>query len=329
MTNLPLPLYALVTQEEKRSTKDGRFFWQMSVKTEIGIIKAVMWNASSNVEDDPKFPHKGDVLEITGFEDQVAERGSIVIKGFYKIDKKELPDSAKSILEIDKASKKDLESAWSLIADSSFWNDKKHHDFMMTCLNSVDKVKLMESPAATNVHHAYNGGLIVHTAEVLSLCKGIVEVCDSKYGFMNADSLYCGAILHDIGKVETYRINEVGVAESVSNEKTIGHLFYGMYMVQSVFEKNDCGVSKRWIDEVLHLIASHHGLPEWGSVKVIQSVEAGILSRMDYISSRNGMVEKILKDSIKSGQPLQDNFQIYGDPYFRSIGMDDYVKDKR
>jgi 23S rRNA maturation-related 3'-5' exoribonuclease YhaM len=89
--------------------------------------------------------------------------------------------------------------------------------------------------------------------------------------------------------------------------------------------QGDSFVTQYWVDEVLHLIASHHGLPEYGSVKPVQSIEAGILSRADYISSRNGMIETVLKDSIKSQQPLQESFRVYGDSYFASSGMKKYV----
>jgi len=132
-----------------------------------------------------------------------------------------------------------------------------------------------------------------------------------------------------MGKVVTYSMNSIGVAESMPTERTIGHLFYGMNLVQSVFDGGDVDVSKDFVDEVLHMIASHHGSIEWGSLKVVQSIEAGILSRMDYVSSRNGMLEKVLNETVKSGGSLQDNFRIYGDEYFHSTGMKQFVVDAK
>lgn len=318
--SLPVPLYGFTIEQEKRKTKKGdRFFWQITLKTVVGNIKCFMWNAGPNAETDPAFPHTGDIIEVTDFEDQIAERGTVIISSFRRMTSEELPDDAKSIMEFPRASDEDIKWAMSLIVDNSFWDDKAHHRLVAACLKALDRDKLRACPAATHVHHQYHGGLLVHTAEVLELARSVAETCCRRYPFINKDVIYAGAILHDIGKVETYSISEFGVAESLTTEKTIGHLFYGMYLVQKV--GNEIGADKSFVDEVLHCIASHHGLPEWGSLKVVQSIEAGILSRVDYISSRNGMVESVLKEAVKSNQPPKDSFQIYGDPYFYTKGM--------
>lgn len=327
MTQLPVPIYALVIEQEKRTTKNGDYFWQNALKTCVGNIKSLMWNAPSNAEESPLFPHTGDIIEITGYDDQFAERGSIVIRGFHRLTKETLPQEEHSILEFEKASDEEMRSALNLISDSSFWDDEKHHKFTMQCLSTFDVEKLRACPAAGKVHHNYGGGLIVHTSEVLDLCRAIADA-SKRYSFINRDALFSGAILHDLGKVETYYLNDMGIAETLPTERSIGHLFYGMELVSQEKKKlqGDSFVTQDWVNEVLHLIASHHGLPEWGSVKTVQSVEAGILSRADYISSRNGMIETNLKEAIKAKQPLQDSFRIYGDSYFASIGMKEYVE---
>lgn len=331
--SLPVPLYGLAIEEEKRKTKKGdRFFWQVTLKTVVGNVKGFMWNAGPDASSDPKFIHAGDIVEVTDYQDQMEDRGTIVINAFRRMTKEDLPTNAKQIVEFDKASDEDIKWSLGLIGDSSFWTDKRHHSYVTACLRRLDKEKLRACPAATHVHHQYHGGLLVHTAEVLELCKVIAESCVRRYPFISKDVIYASAILHDIGKVETYSVNDFGVAKSLATEKIIGHLFYGMSLADSVardnFEDgNSLGLSQDFINEVLHCIASHHGLVEWGSLKVVQSLEAGILSRADYISSRNGMVESTLKDAIKSGQPLQDTFSIYGDPYFASTGMRGYAKE--
>jgi hypothetical protein len=266
----------------------------------------------------------GEIIEATDFEDQTDERGSIVLKTFKRYAKDELPDDQKGILEFEKASEEDLKWALDLIGDNSFWDDKTHHKFTMSCLSTIPAEQLRACPAASHIHHAYCGGLLIHLAEVLELCRASAETCTRRYPFINKDVLYSSAILHDVGKTRTYYINDIGVAKKLVTERTIGHLFYGMHLVESTAEKMK---KPNWpfVNEVLHCIASHHGLPEYGSIKIVQSLEAGILSRVDYISSRNGMVEHVLDNAVKSGQPLQESFQIYGDGYFRSVGMQKYI----
>lgn len=334
---LTIPFYALVIEEEKRKTKKGdRYFWQNTLKTPCGLIKSFMWNAPEDAEKSSIFPHEGDIIEVVAFEDQIAERGSVVLtpNGFTRITRSELPAEFQSIVDFDKATEEQMDHALSVLGDNSFWDNPNHHKFVWECLDRFDREKLLACPAATHVHHSYQGGLIVHTAEVLELCRAIAESSlRQQYKFINKDVLYAGAILHDIGKVETYYINDMGIAKQTNAERTIGHLFYGMHIAQSVaennFVNNDPLQLGGWdfVNEVIHLIASHHGQPEFGSIKPCLSIEAGILSRIDYISSRNGMVESVLKDAIDSGLPLQQDFKVYGDPYFSSIGMKQYVKE--
>lgn len=334
---LPIPFYALVAEQELRRTKKGdRFFWQNSLKTTSGLIKAFMWNAPEDAAESFAFPHEGDIIEVVGFEDQVAERGSVVISpsGFSRITKADVPEDQREILEFEKASDQQMDYALSVLRDDSFWEDSSHYKFVQACLDRFDQGKLMACPAATHVHHSYQGGLMVHTAEVLELCRAVAESSlKQNYNFINRDVLYAGAILHDIGKVETYYINDMGIAKQTGAEKTIGHLFYGMQLAHKVAESNfedqdPLGLgSWDFVNEVIHLIASHHGQPEFGSIKPCLSVESGILSRIDYISSRNGMVESVLKEAVGSGLPLQNEFKIYGDFYFASMGMRRYIKE--
>jgi 3'-5' exoribonuclease len=321
---LPKPLYAFVVEEKARPTRQGRWFHQANLRTNHGTIKANMWNAHQESEKDTKFPHVGDIIEVSDFVDQLETHQSIVINVFKRITKDQLPQNEKSICEFPQADPNELKEALEILSDKSIWSDPKYYKFIMACLSKLDKETLKICPAAMQIHHAYAGGLLVHTAEVLKMCQGIMESTPKRYGFINTDVLYAAAILHDIGKVRTYHINELGIAEISLTERIIGHIYYGMELAAEAGK--ECDIEPEFVNEVVHCVAAHHGTVMWGSIKEVQSVEAGILSRADYISSRNGMVEARLQENVKSGQPLQENFSIYNDPYFASIGMKRYVQ---
>ena len=131
-----------------------------------------------------------------------------------------------------------------------------------------------------------------------------------------------------MGKARTYIFNEVGTAESLINERIIGHMHYGMDLVEKTFLEMP-EVGQEFIDEVLHCIAAHHGRIEWGSYKEIQSVEAHILSSADHISSRFGMLEKKIKESIESGGIPEKEFRIYGDSFFINSGIKEYYEEQK
>ena len=58
------------------------------------------------------------------------------------------------------------------------------------------------APAARSVHHNYLGGLLEHSLEVAALCRHFTGI----YPDLDLSLLLCGALLHDIGKIEEYEI---------------------------------------------------------------------------------------------------------------------------
>ena len=326
--SLPNPIRAVVLDLEIRTTKQNKLYLQTTIKTRVGPVRCFMWDIPPDAHTNPNYPHVGDIIYIDTLKDQMAERNSIVIQSFHRITKDVVPPEDQVIFDVYKASEEEMKSAFALLKDSSFWDAPIHHRFTMACLAKLDLNKLRISPAAAQIHHSYSGGLIVHTAEVLALCKAYVEVAFHRYSFINKDVLYASCILHDIGKISTYEFNEMGMAHQLIVEKTIGHMYYAMHLVQTVFDEGKIVVEPEFASEVIHAIASHHGSIEWGSIVEPQSIESGVLSRMDYISSRNGMMEKVLKENVQSGQPVQQTFTIYQKPYFLSLGIKKYMEEK-
>ena len=61
--------------------------WQIVLRTEVGEIKALMWNAGDDVYESPLFPHKGELIEACDFKDQLEQFNNIVINSFKRIEK--------------------------------------------------------------------------------------------------------------------------------------------------------------------------------------------------------------------------------------------------
>jgi len=113
-------------------------------------------------------------------------------------------------------------------------------------------------PASIMLHSAQIGGLVYHTLNVLDHCL----VAWEHYREMDRDLLTAGAILHDIGKVRSFRVttNINQTEEGI----LLGHLVIGMEMVRSkISEIPDFPADKQ--NKLLHIILSHHGRKEWGS----------------------------------------------------------------
>lgn len=125
-----------------------------------------------------------------------------------------------------------------------------------------DDQKFMEEfskcPASIMLHSAEIGGLIYHTLNVLDHCVAAWQ----HYQTMDRDLLTAGALLHDVGKVRSFRVttNINQTEEGI----LLGHLVIGMELVKAkMAEIPDFPIDKE--NKLLHIILSHHGRKEWGS----------------------------------------------------------------
>lgn len=141
--------------------------------------------------------------------------------------------------------------------------------------------KFITAPAAKRHHHNYKGGLLVHTNEVIEICKTIATI----YEDINQDLLITGAILHDIGKIESYDY-ETEKIEMTTEGVMLEHLFIGGCMIKE--HMNDLNISEKTKIDLLHLILSHHGDVElgWGSSVNPRTPEAIALHQADDMSAK-------------------------------------------
>ena len=111
----------------------------------------------------------------------------------------------------------------------------------------------------------------------------------ANYPGVNKDLLVTGALLHDVGSfkatkwVRVFR-NDQG--------RLVGHLVLGIQMVtEAVADLRSTSGAEFFPPEyewpLQHLLASHHGLKEWGSPVEPASLEACILHHADYLMPRS------------------------------------------
>jgi len=154
-----------------------------------------------------------------------------------------------------------------------------------------------QTPAGREVHHAYTGGLLQHTLEVISYAEKMVEV---QGNYLNRDLLLTGAILHDYAKVDEYELRAF-TYDFTDRGRLIGHLVLGSERVG----KLALGIENfppLLRDELQHMILSHHGHREWGSPEEPKTANAVALHLADLTSGKIGQVERIIKDTLSLGE---------------------------
>lgn len=136
--------------------------------------------------------------------------------------------------------------------------------------------------AATSAHHhAYIGGLLVHTAEVTDYAFNMIDM------FPNCDwdAVLTAAILHDWGKIHEYEIVN-GEIRKTDYRRLIRHVAGSYAMVEQ--ELSCLDVPQETKLKIGHAILAHHGRQEWGSPVEPQNVEAFILHTADMFSAQYG-----------------------------------------
>jgi 3'-5' exoribonuclease len=172
-----------------------------------------------------------------------------------------------------------------MLRDDSCWKDKRKHEFLLGFFKN-EAERFTTAPAATDHHHNYKGGLFIHTGDVFSLCKGVVDAPMNALdeGWVNSDVLYMAAWFHDAGKMEVYKMEGDAPKIDSDMERRVGHPTISNQMFTKAAQ--DFGLSSDFITAVSHCILSHHDRKEWGAVVEPDTIEAKILCRADYISSR-------------------------------------------
>lgn len=144
-----------------------------------------------------------------------------------------------------------------------------------------------EAPAAKAMHHAYLGGLLEHTLNLLRLADRVCPL----YPGINRDLVLFGLFIHDLGKTrelvfdKTFSYSDMG--------ELVGHIVEGAHMLR---EKTDQLMRSKGVRlpagaalVLEHIVLSHHGVPEYGAAKVPATPEAILVSMLDNLDAKTTM----------------------------------------
>ncbi|AHF58142.1 3'-5' exoribonuclease YhaM family protein [Spiroplasma eriocheiris] len=151
-------------------------------------------------------------------------------------------------------------------------------------------------PAAIRNHHEIQSGLLWHSLTMLQMAKAVGNVYHDR--LINLDLLYCGIILHDLGKVVEIT---TGTSSDFSLEgKLLGHISIMANELHTIAKKHNL-----YNDNIIlleHMILASHGRLEYGSPVEPHILEAEILSFLDNLDARIYRIDKELEKVELNGQ---------------------------
>ena len=293
------------SQVTKTAANGSRYFNMKLTDTNFDEIDGKMWDVKEADEEEfvtgKLVKIKGAVQEYNGHLQLIANRMRLANEGddvsiddFVECAPKNVNDMIREInTTIDAFTNEDIKKLTKAIFE--------------------DKTKVLSYfPAAKSNHHTLKGGLLYHTYSMLQIGKSLTPL----YPFLNADLLYSGIILHDIGKITEMESDENGSVSDYTEEgKLLGHIVTEIVEIDQYGQK--LGVSEEVLLLLKHMILSHHYEAEYGSPKKPMFPEAELLHHIDIIDARMNTMEKV-QNTLEPGAFSEKIWGLDGIQLYRS-----------
>ncbi|RMF85663.1 MAG: HD domain-containing protein, partial [Planctomycetota bacterium] len=154
-------------------------------------------------------------------------------------------------------------------------------------------------PAARTNHHAYLGGLLEHTLNLLELALLVLP----RYPDVSPDLVLVGIFLHDAGKTAELTC---GASFDYTDEgQLVGHIVQAAIWVHERASQAAAKLGRPFDPHVLmalkHIIIAHHGRYEFGSPKLPATAEAFMVHYLDNLDAKLNMVFGAIDDDVDEG----------------------------
>ena len=265
----------------------------IGINTSDGLINLTVEDKNKeifNLKISSIYAEKFKINDVFSFECNLDNRDGRIrynIDSFKGINEFEFDDKANALHDFYKSSPYSLSEAEDII---NKYVDKIENKILKDIVNYLlnkfhDDFYIY--PAATKMHHNYIGGLAYHVIGMLNLADGFLNT----YKYLKSDYVYAGIILHDIAKT-----NELtdAINPQYSNEgQLVGHLVMGAIEVKLAAKELGYENSNEVL-VLVHMLISHHGLPQFGAARKPMVAEAMLLWYIDSIDSKFRVIEEEL-----------------------------------
>jgi len=282
-----------VKSYKKSLGKNNKWYADIELTDNSGSVKGKIWSDNlSNLD-----PKPGDVIYVSGTVSTFIGSPQIIITEIQKTDSYNPSNFIQS-------SKKDIEKLFNHVKNHiNKISDNDLKKLLENCiLKEESKNLICRATAAFAVHHSYSGGLLEHICEGLDLADAIIK----NFPKTRRDYLVTGVILHDIGKI--FEFNVDSTISYTQRGKLLGHIYLGC---EYIYENISKDFPQEKLDEIIHMILSHHGELEYGSSIKPKTLEAIALWMVDNTSSKVNMAYSHICDNIDIEDQNFTNFHKY------------------
>lgn len=270
-------------------TRTGNLFLHLSLMDKTGEIAGPVWEQAAQRAP---FCQSGDFVLITGQVQLYRDKLQLKIDQLSSVDASTIDPAdfmASTRFDIDQL----IDDLQTIIASVS--NPYLRKLLRLFFDSHAMLTRFQTAPAAKSIHHAYVGGLLEHSLSTTKLAENMAE----HYPGIDRSLLISGALLHDIGKVEELEA-QVGCITYTDRGRLKGHLVIGSEMIGEAAASID-DFPEELLQQLQHMILSHHGRLEFGSPAVPMTVEAYILAAIDDLDAKMNLIEQLRRKQKEEG----------------------------
>ena len=154
------------------------------------------------------------------------------------------------------------------------------------------------APAAMTMHHAYLGGLLEHTLNMLEAARALFGL----YPKIQKDIVLAAIFVHDIAKTQelSYKI----CFSYTDSGQLLGHIIQGTQMITQkadILALDGTPVPQPVLESLLHIVVSHHGQYDFGSPKLPATPEAFMVSYLDNLDAKMNQTAALIENDLGDG----------------------------
>ena len=263
----------LIKTIDKKVNVKGAAYLDMMLCNKEGEIPAKLWDYNELIHGEYT---PGEVIKVRGSVTQFNGNDQLRVDKIRHVEANDGINIADFVPTADYSGEMMLGEIMNIIAaveDDEL--QRLTYSLVKDCEN-----ELLHWPAAFKLHHAIRGGLLYHTLSILRLCEGVCRI----YPSVDRDLLMCGAIVHDLCKIDEFNLSSAGLVTGYSVKgELIGHLVMGAMKIEK--KALELGIKSEKAMLLQHMVISHHGEPEFGASVRPMFLEAEILSQLDKLDA--------------------------------------------
>ena len=290
----------LLADKQLRANRNADLYLLASLRDKTGLVNGLMWNVT---EESVSHISTGNFVRVRG-KVQLYQGGLQIIVTHIDLVVANSVDPS----DFHPERNQDVEPMLNRVREILTGIDDPQLRSLMECF-LIDET-LMQSfslaPAGIKAHHAYEGGLLEHTLNMMEVALRIADL----YPKADIGLILAGIFLHDLGK-----IRELGYEASfiyTDEGQLLCHMTIAVELLTTKIVETEKLSGEPFPSETTlrlkHIILSHHGTYEFGSPRLPMTPEAVIVHYLDNLDAKVHEFTRAIDDD--------PNAESHWTPYF-------------